>query len=403
LATVWLRARQLDPTSRAFWPTICRRAILGLYAGTAALVTLQRGVLGPRHTTFLIFRRSFWHLLAGANLYARYPLEQGAAPADLFKYSPTAALLFGAVALPPYFVALFAWSLLGALLVWHVLQKLVPENQALVAAVLVYPDLLSSMQACSSNALVAGLIALAFVLLEEAGRLRAAATIVVGTAIKIFPVAALTFAVFHPRRRRFVLLIAVAGLAALLLPLVVTPPATLVQQYRWWHEIESFDAADLSFGFSAMQLVRRLAGAGWPSWPMQLAGTMLLVMPLALRRSEWVELSFRRAYLTSMLAFAVLFNHQAEHPSFVIASLGVAIWCVSPPERTRHVWIRGAVGLLALIGLHTVPLLLVWVLMQAELFGALPFGDSRVLASARGNARAEPTALGTFGESLTAE
>lgn len=400
---MWLRSRQLDSTSRAFWPTVSRRAILGLYLGTAALVTLQRGVLGPRHTTFLIFRRSFWHLLAGANLYARYPLEQGAAPADLFKYSPTAALLFGAVAAPPYFLALFAWSLLGALLIWYVLQKLVPGNAALVAAVLVYPDLLSSMQACSSNALVAGLIALAFVLLEEAGRLRAALTIVAGTAIKIFPIAALTFAVFHPRRRRFVLLVAVIGLAALLLPLLVTPPATLLQQYRWWHEIESFDAADLTFGFSVMQLVRRLAGVRWPSWPMQLAGTVLLVMPLALRRSEWVELSFRRAYLTSVLAFAVLFNHQAEHPSFVIASLGVAIWCVSPPARTQHVWIRGAIGLLALVGLHTVPLLLVWVLMQAELFGLLPFGDSREAAPARSGAPAEPTRLATFTDSMSAE
>ena len=400
---MWIRSRQLDSTGQELWRTASRRAILALYVGTAALVTVQRGVLGPRHTTFLIFRRSFWHLLAGVNLYAPYPLEQGAAPADLFKYSPTAALLFGSIALPPYFLALFAWSLLGALLVWHVLQKMVPGDKALVAALLVYPDLLASMQACSSNAVVAGLIVLAFVLLETAGQLRAAVVIVLGTAIKLFPIAAVTFAIFHPRRRRFVLLVAIIGLAAVLLPLLVTPPATLVQQYRWWRDIESFDAADLAFGFSVMQLIRRLAGVGWPSWPMQLAGSVLLIIPLLCRRSEWASLSFRRAYLTSVLAFAVLLNHQAEHPSFVIASLGVAIWCVSAPDQTHHVWLRGFVGSLALIGLHTVPLLLVWALMQAELFGLLPFGDRRALAAAPLGVSADAAALRPYTESMTLE
>ena len=96
-----------------------RRAVVALYVATSVAVVLQRGIVGPQHNVFRIFRQSFWHLVAGRNLYTAYPSEQGGAPADLFKYSPTAALFFAPFALPPYGLALLAWSLLGALLLFR--------------------------------------------------------------------------------------------------------------------------------------------------------------------------------------------------------------------------------------------------------------------------------------------
>src|SRR5436190_20527526 len=86
---------------------LTRRAVLALYIVTSLAVVVQRGILGPQHNVFRIFRQSFWHLLGGRNLYAAYPAEQGSAAGDLFKYSPTAALLFAPFAAPPYGFALF--------------------------------------------------------------------------------------------------------------------------------------------------------------------------------------------------------------------------------------------------------------------------------------------------------
>lgn len=346
---------------------IWRRVVLALYAATALVVTMQRGILGPAHTTFKIFRQSFWHLLHGVNLYASYPLEQGGAPADLFKYSPTAALLYAPFAVPPYSIGLLAWSLLGALLLFHALRRLLAPREAVLASVLVYPDLLSSMQACSSNALVAALIILAYVALEHGAQLRAAIAVVLGAAIKIFPLAALTFALFHARRRRFAVLFAAALIVALLLPLLVTPPARLVQQYGWWREIEHSDAADLLFGLSLMRMLRGWIGGAWPNWPLQIAGTALLLLPLAIGRDRWDDERFRMHFLASLLAYAVLFNHQAERASFVIASAGVAIWCVSPPPQTDRWLPRLLLGVSALAGLGPLPLTVVWIAMQWEL------------------------------------
>lgn len=346
------------------------RYVIALYGLSCVAVVVQRGILGPQHNVFKIFRQSFWHLLAGQNLYARYPLAQGSGAADLFKYSPTAALFFAPFALPPYSIALFGWSLIGALLLYRALTSVLAPERAVLAALLVFPDLLVSLQACSSNAQVAALIILAFAALERRRQLRSAIAIVAGAAIKIFPLAALTFAIFHPGRRRFALIVAGVLLMALALPLVVTSPAHLAQQYRWWAAIERSDAADLAFGLSAMHLLRlRVAGGNWPNWPLQIAGTIAMLLPLAFRRDRWSETEFRVGFLSSLLAYCVLFNHQAERPSFVIASAGVAIWCVAPPTGTTAHRLRALLGLTALVGLRTPPLLVVWLVMQAELYG----------------------------------
>ena len=346
-----------------------RRAILTLYVLAAAVVVLQRGIVGAPHNVFRIFRRSFWHLVAGQNLYAAYPAEQGGAPADLFKYSPTAALLFAPIAVPPYGLALFGWSLLGALLLFRALTLVLEENQALLAALLVFPDLFAALQGCSSNAQVAALIIIAFAALERRRQVSGAVAIVVGAAMKLFPFAALTFAILHPRRARFALIVLATLVIALLLPLLVTPPSLLLQQYRWWYTLELSDAKDLAFGLSVMHLVRHWVGGTWPNWSMQLPATCLLLLPLVVRRREWQHAEFRLAFLASLLMYAVLFNHQAERTSFVIASAGVAIWCVTPPAETSPRWLRTLLAVSAVVGLRTFPLLLVWSLAQLELYG----------------------------------
>ena len=359
------RALELSSPRLSTW----RRSVVALYVATCGAVVVQRGIIGPQHSVFKIFRQSFWHLLAGRNLYAPYPVEQGGLPADLFKYSPTAALFFAPFAVPPYGVGLFAWSLLGALLLYKGLTLVLAPERALLASLLVYPDLVASLQACSSNAQIAALIILGYAALERRHQLGGATAIVAGAAMKIFPLAALTFALFQPRRRRFALVVAGVSVVALLLPLLVTTPTLLVQQYHWWYAIEHSDAADLAFGLSLMSMVRHWVGGAWPNWPVQLGGTIALLAPLALRRARWGDPEFRLAFLTSLLGFALLFNHQAERASFVIASAGVAIWCVSPPRGTSAVFVRALVGATALVGLKTFPLSVVWLLMQAELYG----------------------------------
>src|SRR5581483_7995004 len=165
---------------------------------------------------------------------------------------PTFALLFAPFAIPPFVVGLLLWDTCNAIALHYALRRVLPPREATLATILVLPEVLIAVQASQSDALVAALIITAFVALERGHRPAGAAAIGVGAAIKLFPLAAVSFATPHPRRWRFAALLAVTAVVLVALPLVVLSPGELVQQYRWWGEITGIDAA--SRGASVMGL-----------------------------------------------------------------------------------------------------------------------------------------------------
>jgi len=335
-----------DVTGRA------RRWLLALYATSAVLVTIQKGVL-THSNNFAVFRWAAVNLLAGTDLYAAHPGQH----VDFYKYSPTFALLFLPFAWLPFALALLAWNLLNALLFYYAVLRLLPGRPGVSALALVYLELLLSMQYTQSNALVTASLILAFLAFERGRQLGAAAWIALGTFIKLFPLAGVALAVFHPRRGRFALILAGLAVALAALPLVVVSPDALAAQYRSWRAIEAADT--LNRGYSLMQYLYMWFGADWPNWPVQLAGTVLLLLPLALGRRRWREYHFRLRFFCSLLVYVVLFNHQSETATFVIAFTGIAIWYVSS-ERTAWRTAVVAAMLLAML-LHDVEIVPLWV------------------------------------------
>ncbi|MFL5608835.1 MAG: glycosyltransferase family 87 protein [Gemmatimonadaceae bacterium] len=300
------------------------RAAARLLHGSAAVAPLERARRPMGN--FEIFRAASRHLLSGDDLYAEYPAELQ----DRYKYSPTFAVLFAPFAWLPSPLALFLWNALNAVTLYVAVEWALSARQALVANAFLLPEVLRAMQNAQSNALVAGLIILAFVYLERRHVWRAAAAVVLGACVKIFPLAALSFAL--PRRRvvRIGIAVAVWGVVLAALPLLLTSPDTLIAQYHSWRGVESLDAQQR--WFSVMELLHRWLGADWPNWPVQLTGTLILLAPLALRRDRWDDYRFRLLYVCSVLLYVVLFNHQAERASYVIAFAGAAMWFASEPR-----------------------------------------------------------------------
>lgn len=302
-----------------------------------------RGAARPSGN-FEIFRTASRHLVSGIDLYAKYPDEHS----DRFKYSPTFALLFAPFAWMPWPLALFLWSTLNALVLFVAVERALPGRAGLLAMLCLLLEVLRGMQNAQSNALVAGLVILAFAALERANAWRAAAAVVLGACVKIFPLAALTFAI--PRRLALRTGAWALGVGAglVLLPLLIMSPATLAAQYGWWRGVESSDAQQR--WFSLMELVHRWTGASWPNWPVQLAGTLVLVAPLALRRDRWDDARFRFLYLCSVLLYMVLFNHQAERASYLIAFVGATLWYAGSARERWQSWMYG-------IAFVTIPLM----------------------------------------------
>ena len=304
-------------------------AVLWIAAVVAA--TIQQGVT-HQNNNFLLFRAASLHLIHGQDLYAAYPAEHF----DNYKYSPTFALLFLPFALPPLVPAMLLWNALNAGVLYVALGAVLPRRAATLARAIVFLDMLGSLQNVQSNALVAGLMILTFTAYERRQTVLGSLATAIGTNIKVFPLAAASFAIFHGRKLRVALALAASFVGLALLPLLVTPPATLAAQYASWRAIETSDAMER--GFAVMEHVQLLLRLDLPNWPFQLFGVVALVAPVLLRRDRWVEWSFRRLYLCSVLLFCIVFNHQAESPTFVIGVAGAAIWFASLDRRTRVDW-----------------------------------------------------------------
>ena len=370
-------------------PSVNRAVARLLRPGAAARVAEAQRPRG----NFEIYRSASRHLASDQDMYARYPDELQ----DQFKYSPAFAVMFAPFAWLPWPLALFLWNALGAMVLFVAVERLLPGRAAMVALSFMLLEVLRVMQNAQSNTLVAGLIVTAFVALERNRLWRAASAIAIGASIKIFPLAALSFAL--PRRRALHAGLATAaiGIGLQLAPLLVTGPATLMMQYRSWLAVETGDTPER--WFSAMELLHRLTGADWPNWIVQLSGTVVLVAPLLLRRDRWDSARFRLRYLCSTLLFVVLFNHQAERAAYLFAFTSLCIWFVSEP---RAAWRTALFGLTvvtmplmstvlpvpafmktptAMVWRLAVPSMLAWLIIQYELWRAVDSEESRVITA----------------------
>jgi hypothetical protein len=376
LLAIYLVVAALDAAGKSLAadPTINRALTEHVSAASA---DKMRGAATPRGN-FEIFRTASRHIVSGADLYAEYPDEHS----DRFKYSPTFALLFAPFAWMPWPLALFLWSTLNALVLFVAVERVLPGRTGLLAMLFLVLEVFRGMQNAQTNALVAALVILSFAALERANAWRAAAAVALGASVKIFPLAAMTFALPRRLALRTGVWVATIGVGLGLLPLLVMSPAALIAQYGWWRAVESSDAQQR--WFSVMELVHRWTGTSWPNWPIQLAGTLVLVAPLGLRRDRWDDTRFRFLYLCSMLLYMVLFNHQAERASYLIAFTGATLWYAGSAKAPWRAWlywlafvtiplmstlVPGAALRTPTMTLYrlVIPVLAIWVAMQVEM------------------------------------
>jgi glycosyl transferase family 87 len=354
-----------------------------LWLGAIIGATVQQGGI-HNHNNFLIFRAASRHLIAGSDLYTLYPAEH----ADLYKYSPTFALLFAPFAFLPLLPAMFLWNAVNAGALFIALGMVLPRRAANVARAIVFLDMLGSLQNAQSNALVAALIIFTFAAYERHHTALGSLAAVGGACIKLFPLAGVSFAIFHPRKVRVALAVIGSSVLLLALPLLVTPLHTLLAQYASWR-VQSASEASIKRGYSVMQMVENVLHQGWPNWPIQLLGVAILLAPVLFQRIRWHEWERRRLYLCSVLVFCVIFNHLAESPTFVVALSGVAIWFAALARPSRWEWtLFVLIVVLTILSssdimpdaiqrdffdryrFKTVPLIVLWIELQRRLWSA---------------------------------
>ena len=380
--------------------------LLGVYALSVLVVAIPKG-LHHSDNNFLIFDAAFRNLRAGRDLYAPHPEQY----IDLFKYSPAFAALFAPISVLPATLGLLVWDAINTMLLALAIVRLLPDRRGDAVLALVFLEMFGSMQHSQSNSLLVALVILAFLALERDRQIGAALALAIGTAVKIFPLAGVAMALPRPRRFRFAIVFAVVLLAVLALPLLVVTPHEVKAQYASWMSLVQRDAVADTIAGRGMRTggvpeeLHLWFGSSVSAFIVEGAGAVLLVLPLIARFRRWADPDFRLRFLCSLLVFLVIFNHRSESPSFVIAMVGIAIWfAVSSPDALTISVIVATVGIVSIgassavpnavrVGvvmhyrLKTLPCVIAWLVMQAELWGWRPSRPSLPALSALWNAR----------------
>ncbi|MEI6816353.1 MAG: glycosyltransferase family 87 protein [Bacteroidota bacterium] len=296
-------------------------------------VSLQKYSLGLDHIkNFLIFKNSFFNLINYQDIYATQHWEN--LDIDLFKYSPAFALIIAPMAAMPIIIGVVVWNLLNALLLFFAIKSLsLPDNKKAILFWILFVELLTSIQNCQSNALVAALMIFTFTLLERKNLFLAALCLVLSVYIKLFGAVAIILFLFHPDKVKAILYIAFWGVVFFLLPLFTISFDQLMLLYKSWGTMLAQDQS-ASIGLSVMGIIHSWFSIDVSKMMVQLIGGILLFLPLIFIKS-YQNILYRTLYLSSIMIWVIIFNHRAESPTFIIALSGMAIWFVS--DRTTPI------------------------------------------------------------------
>lgn len=320
------------------------RTLIVIYVLLAVIAAVQSYYLpvktsenGEIHYThynnYLIFKQSHFHLLEGKDLYKEYPEEHW----DFYKYSPAFALFFGIFAWLPDLIGLCLWNLTNVLFLLFAIHYLpAPEYKKKVLILFTIAiELMTSLQNGQSNGLVAGLIILAFGLLEKNKPLPATLCLMFSVFIKLFGIVGFALFLFYPKKWKFLLFAFLWFIVFFALPLLIIPLGQLMSLYANWMNLLATDHAS-SNGLSVMGWLITWFGITVDKVALTLLGAAIFMLPF-IRISNYKNYSFRLLALASVLIWAVIFNHKAESPTFIIAMSGISIWFYSRSPGTVNI------------------------------------------------------------------
>jgi hypothetical protein len=383
----------VDPVSASRAPARRLALLRALYWGTGAAFGVVSVHLGQSRN-LAVFSTAAYDFAARRGLYP------GVFP--FFKYSPAFALAFLPFLLLPLLLRAALWSALNFGVALEGILAVVDRPRAqVVAALVAFAGIVLTSDGDQSNLLIAGALLLGMRAFER-GRDGRGALFVVGAAfIKVFPLAGAAFALFSPSRPRALAWITATGVALAAAPAVWIGPRALLGEYVAWRKMmlddyetaHSFARVPWSFG----QMLHD--GLGVTVAPAIVHGVLLAATfaPLAFVARVRRDTALHRTFACSLLVALVLFNHRAEYCTYAIAAVAVAVWLAASSRPRAYQLVVAALVALAFAALgpyyttppttpfagvawlvasrtfhplRLVPLAVLWVLMQRELWAA---------------------------------
>jgi hypothetical protein len=275
---------------------------------------------------WLIFKSSFFHLIEGNSLYRLYPAEHH----DLYKYSPSFALLMGPLAILPSWLGGLLWNLIGALLfLWAILiLPLNLKNQKSIFWISL-PEFIGSTQGFQSNIHMISLLIIFWVALEKQRPLLSSIGLLASFFIKIFGILAACLFLFQKysiKNLNFLIKtliwLFIVTILLIFLPLPITGWEGLLFQYQEWLLLLKMDASQ-SYGFSLMGFLHGVFNIEVNTLILQIMGGLSLILSYLYFQKG--NENVRLMGFVALCYFLIVFNHKSESPTFIIAMVAFAI------------------------------------------------------------------------------
>ncbi|MFM2224501.1 MAG: hypothetical protein RJA07_703 [Bacteroidota bacterium] len=346
------------------------------------------------YNNYVIFKQSFFHLSNNTNLYIEYVDEYF----DLYKYSPTFAVWFAPLSYLPDWFGLLIWNVVNALLLLFAIEKMDFLNRKQKNLILFFAsfELMTALHNSQSNALIIGLLCMAFAMAEKNKFWLVIICIVATFFIKIFGIVALLLLIFYPQKIKNTILTGLCVLIFVLMPLIIISFSALTNQYHNWYVLLQQDEK-FSVGMSVYNQFYIVLKSEFNKLYILLPGVVLLLLPL-LRCKQFKNEIFRVHYFCAIAIWIVIFNHRSESPTFIIAVTGAMLYlfskkmmwldyvlfasvmiftCLSPTDIFPKL-IRDEI--VTPYNLKALPCILVWVKITFELL-TLKFENNKSISS----------------------
>lgn len=321
------------------------RVLAVIFALLAIIASVQSLTMGMKtfydgglqytdYNNYIIFKKSFSHLINSQDLYIPYPNEHW----DLYKYTPTFSVLFSLFHYLPDWPGLIIWNLLNSLIIVfsiYYLPKLSYLQKGSVLLILAI-ELMTSLQNSQSNGLIAGLLLLSLGLLERKKYFIAILCIALTIFIKPFGIVGFALLLLYPNKLKNFIYSVIIFVALLLLPLIFIDFKQLEILYTSYFNLIAndhntnalFSNIGPTYGYSIMGIINSWFSVDFSQNIVVIFGIIIFLIPLY-KINAFKETEFRSYLLSSILIWIVIFNHKAESPTFIIAVTGIALWFIN--------------------------------------------------------------------------
>ena len=290
----------------------------------------------PFENNFLIFRQVFWHIINKLPLYSEYPQEYN----DINLYGPLFGYIVAPFAIFPIWLGHLFWQIALTALLFGVIKIMdFTDKRKLFILWFCAHELLTALFLSQFNIAIAAIILLAFYFVEKEKDIWATLFIVIGTLTKLYGIIGLAFFFFSNHKMKFCISFWGWLLLLLILPMLISSPEYIWEQYQSWGETllakndKNLFAPDENI--SLLGIVRKISGCeSYSDLWLIIPGVVLFSIPY-MRTNQYKNKGFRETLLASVMMFVVLFSTGSESYGYITPLIGTIIWY------TASSWKRG--------------------------------------------------------------